>query len=242
MMASSGDNSGQTDIGHAANDRDDDSMDEARSWRILLERSENRSRSIRGSNYVQLATVDQGGRPRCRSIVFRGFLNVPDDHVLRNTCDNRSCIMKMTTDSRSRKVEQVMAHPTQATELVWWFPRSSEQYRVSGQLVFVGSGQYDHDSDQTLATARREQWGNLSEAARESFLVDKVPGQAYDGEPSPVPVGGRDPDGKVVPPPDAFLLMLLLPERVDYLRLTNMYRQVDTRLESSDWTSVRVNP
>ena len=42
----------------------------------LLSISIKRSRKVRGGNYVQLATVDNKGNPACRTVVFRGFLDV----------------------------------------------------------------------------------------------------------------------------------------------------------------------
>ena len=114
---------------------------------------------------------------------------------------------------------------------VWWFPKTSEQYRVRGLLKLVGD---DYD-DKPLQIARKEMWGNLSDPARESFLDDE----------SVLPVGGRDEDGKVVPVPANFLLMLLNPTYVDYLRLTGaQYRQIDQRENSqqSTWSSKSVKP
>ena len=91
------------------------------------------------------------------------------------------------------------------------------------------------DDDKPLQIARKEMWGNLSDPARESFLDDE----------SVLPVGGRDEDGKVVPVPANFLLMLLNPTYVDYLRLTGaQYRQIDQRENSqqSTWSSKSVKP
>ena len=42
----------------------------------LLNVSIRRSRKVRGGNYVQLATADNKGHPACRTVVFRGFLDV----------------------------------------------------------------------------------------------------------------------------------------------------------------------
>jgi hypothetical protein len=98
-------------------------------------------------------------------------------------------------------------------------------------LLLVGDG----NEDRGLQIARKEMWGNLSDPARESFLDD---------EPE-LPVGGRDQDGKVVPVPANFLLMLLNPTYVDYLRLTGaQYRQIDQRSDTlpSTWSSERVKP
>jgi len=207
------------------------------SWRSLLEVSVAKSRKIRGSNYVQISTVNQDGEPRCRTVVFRGFLNsvnLPEDHAMSPNnggyFDGKPCVMKMCTDLRSKKVEEVAHQPI--SEMVWWFPKTSEQYRVRGSLLLVGD-EYD---DRALQIARKEMWGNLSDPARESFLDDKsVPS-----------IRGRGDDGKIVPVPANFLLMLLNPTYVDYLRLTGaQYRQIDQRVHDaiqSTWSSKRVKP
>ena len=121
-------------------------------------------------------------------------------------------------------------------------------------------------------------WGNLSDSAREQFYWDD-PGSPFLPSSSSSktttmtttpPRGGRDVEsGRVLPPPDNFLLMLLYPFRVDYLRLTDNYHRVDEwdrkgrngrrgilRREGDDndddngdgdgsmcrWESMRVNP
>ena len=64
-------------------------------WKAWLDKSIKKSRRIKGGNYVQIATVekcpDEEGvwKPRCRTVVFRGF-----------TSDEQSIGMKMVTDSR----------------------------------------------------------------------------------------------------------------------------------------------
>jgi pyridoxamine 5'-phosphate oxidase len=214
------------------------------SWRSLLEVSNTRSRKIRGSNYVQLATVDPETRePRCRCVVFRGFQSLPLDHALSVQLDGLSGVMRMITDARSNKVREIQeSSKNKNAELVWWFPKTNEQYRIRGTLVFVGNGPFLYDTDETLALARKQQWGNLTDAARESFFKTPVPGELYEPE-NEVPPGGRDDSGSVMPPPDNFLLMLLLPRYVDYLRLGNMYRQIDQRHDNNmTWSKHRVNP
>jgi PPOX class probable FMN-dependent enzyme len=204
------------------------------SWRSRIDTSIAKSRKIRGGNYVQIATVDPStNEPRCRTVVFRGFQEVSTESV---DCDDKPCVIKMITDARSNKVAEA-SNGNSACEMVWWFAKSSEQYRIRGKLVFVGSGQFD--LDETLASVRKQQWGNLSDSAREQFFW-KDPGISYSGE-STVPKGGRDDDGKVLPPPDSFLLMLLFPTRVDYLRLADNFRQID-EIRDGSWSFSRVNP
>ena len=251
-MSNPDNNVGLADIGLDTDSEISMSPTTNQSWRQLLEISSNKTRKIRGSNYVQLATVDAQGAPRCRTVVFRGFLShVPVDHAVlgggHQECSNLPSVMKMITDARSNKVSDVAAHQGQA-ELVWWFPKTSEQYRISGKLILVGP---NNTNDAFLQTMRRETWGNLSDAAREAFYDERVPGQPYnnDNESSSlqnIPPGGRDAEtGKVLqPPPAHFLLMLLVPHACDYLRLgqPEQYRQVDVRHDDGTWTLQRVNP
>lgn len=190
---------------------------------------------------MQIATVDrQTLEPRCRTVVFRGFLAAKPG-------DGDYSTMKMITDRRSSKVAEASSSSEGGmstggegganVELVWWFSKSSEQYRVRGALEFVG---HDH-TDAELISVRKSQWGNLSDSAREQFYWQDpgVPFQGDDG--GSVPEGGRGEDGKVLAPPDDFLLMLLRPTRVDYLRLGDNFRQVDEEA-GTEWTMTRMNP
>jgi hypothetical protein len=64
------------------------------SWRSRIDMSIESSRSVFGGNFAQIATTDQEGHPRCRTVVFRGFIRVNG---------NREA-MRMMTDARSEKV------------------------------------------------------------------------------------------------------------------------------------------
>lgn len=70
-------------------------------WRERIDASIARSRKVRGGNYVQIATVDEAGLPRCRTVVFRGW---------------QGEAMKMITDARSEKAAHIAAQP--ACEMV----------------------------------------------------------------------------------------------------------------------------
>ena len=140
------------------------------------------------------------------------------------------------------------------------FPKSNEQYRIRGRLQYIGNNgplysytstdsKEKDDSNDDINTyfiaERKQQWGNLSDMAREQFYWSD-PGITFtstDEQAKDIPAGGRDDDGKVLPPPDTFLLMLLYPTHVDYLRLGDNYRQVDEWKSSElHWNSLRVNP
>ncbi len=257
-------NIGLSEIGSSTNADNTNNIDESTSpissWRDKIEISIAKSRKIKGGNYVQIATVDPTTlEPRCRTIVFRGFLKSDpsekkadsrgDDHLVL------PCIMKMITDRRSNKFQEVTSREATATaatesngtkinsaEMVWWFSKSSEQYRIRGQLKFVGAD----ETNPYLLQSRKEQWGNLSDMAREQFYWQD-PGLTYDNMhmTATIPAGGRDEDGKVLPAPENFLLMLLYPTRCDYLRLRDNFRQIDDVIEGENewtWASKRVNP
>ncbi len=206
-------------------------------WREKIVGSIARSRKVRGGNYVQIATVDPDTlEPRCRTVVFRGFLKKDG---------NELDVMKMITDKRSSKFSEASFSAERdgddessksTCEMVWWFGKSSEQYRIRGQLKFVGGD----ESDALLLNARKEQWGNMSDPAREQFFW-KEPGLPFDSQ-ADVPEGGRDGDGKVLPPPENFLLMLLYPKRCDYLRLGDNFRQIDNINEDKSWSAQQVTP
>ena len=146
------------------------------------------------------------------------------------------------------------------------FPKSSEQYRIRGRLQFIGSNgplfsygdaptiSSQQQNNKYFIAERKQQWGNLSDLAREQFYWE-IPGIPYlssttssgeEEDAKGLPSGGRDGDGKVLPPPDTFLLMLLYPTKIDYLRLGDNYRQVDELDWGGEnvggWKSRRVNP
>jgi PPOX class probable FMN-dependent enzyme len=200
-------------------------------WSDRILQSIKKSRKVRGGNYVQIATVDAEGHPRCRTVVFRGFQGVAER-------GGREAL-RMITDARSEKV----VHATSVSsccELVWWFSQSSEQFRIAGDLELVGA---DSPSPELLGH-RKQQWGNLSDFAREQFYWTAPPGHIHDEiSASAPPAGGRGEDGAVLPPPETFLIALLWPKSVKYLRLSDNYSQKDDFDESSKlWTATRVNP
>eukprot|EP00667_Euglena_gracilis_P019178 EG_transcript_20501 len=194
-------------------------------WRARLDASIARTRQDRGSNYVQLATVDPAGHPRNRTVVFRGFVAGPAG----------KSALKFITDARSEKVAEVAGNPQ--GEVVWWFPQTTEQYRVAGQLEVVGADHPDAD----LCLARSEQWMSWTDRSRETMWGPQ-PGAPFNPTSAAAPPpGGRDATGAVLQPPDNFLLLLLWPTRVDYLRLTDNFRQVDVSA-GDEWSATRVNP
>ena len=135
------------------------------SWKSRIDVAIAKSRKVRGGNYVQIATVDEDGLPHCRTVVFRGFHEFPSlspsvseaEACTTQTQTTPRLAMKMITDNRSEKVAQIKASP--ACEMVWWFAKSSEQFRLAGKLMLIG----EDEIDPVLLSARKQQWGNLSD-------------------------------------------------------------------------------
>ena len=186
---------------------------------------------MRGGNYVQLATVATDGAPRVRTVVQRGIVMLKGARPA----------FRFITDLRSQKVAQIEGDSR--GEMCWWFAKSSEQYRVSGELVLVG----DATADEALRSLRLEQWKNLRDTAREQFYwaqpgvpLDEAGDDASSGA-AALPASGGATDG-IPPPPPEFLLVLLLPHSVDYLRLTDNARCVFEQGSDGNWSAVDVNP
>jgi pyridoxamine 5'-phosphate oxidase len=199
-------------------------------WLSRMESSMKLSSKVYGGNFIQMATVDTFGLPHCRTVVFRGFLPYNHDGIIT--------AMKIVTDSRSEKVAHVRFNAM--TELVWWFPMSSEQYRVQGRVETI-----DSRSAMTthLQDARNEAWRQLRETTQVSFY-GYPPGQPY--QPLNTIMDGatqEDCNPSSDDPPDTFLLLLVVPTCVKYLRLHDNFAQVDRFCEESGvWTRERVHP
>ena len=130
-----------------------------------------------------------------------------------------------------------------------------------------GKSIYEDNNDilKDYLEERKKQWGNLSDNAREQFYWN-WPGKEYDGEPEDIPAGGRENlqtlrvfnsssgstvMGKVLEPPENFMLLLLQPNCCKYLRLSDNFAERDELLQESSnvllgekdsWKCYRTNP
>jgi hypothetical protein len=133
-------------------------------WLERLQASVAASRATPGAHFVQLATAGLDGRPRVRTVVFRGLLLEQGAGAAGATpaarrgdgCDGARAI-KFITHVKSDKVAQARARPW--CEVCWWFSASREQFRIAGRLEVVTEG-----------PLRDEQWRAISDAAREQFF------------------------------------------------------------------------
>jgi pyridoxamine 5'-phosphate oxidase len=219
-------------------------------WRALLETSMIACRPIRGSNYVQLATVQLGpaqaraaepslslvlAMPRVRTVVFRGFLEplpsqsaTVDEGTDANVSINyRMTTMQFATDFRSEKVTEIQMNAN--AEVCWWIPSTKEQYRITGLIrpclaaaSQVGIDQYI--SGESDDEDREKLWQSMSPGARKTFLDDKrAPGMPFlDDDDDDVEIDVK------VSAPDSFVLLKFEPSAVDYLNLKSNKRSIST--------------
>ncbi|KDO34769.1 hypothetical protein SPRG_00830 [Saprolegnia parasitica CBS 223.65] len=134
--------------------------------------------------------------------------------------------MTMITDARSAKVAQLQANP--ACEVAWWLPQNGEQFRIAGHVQLV-------TPDDDAAGLRAQLWHKLRESMRQQFFWPQ-PNTPFVDAPVPVVTSAT--------PPLTFLVLVLRPQQVKYLRLHDSFAQVDTLNASDDpaWVSRRINP
>jgi PPOX class probable FMN-dependent enzyme len=209
-------------------------------WRSVLAHTLHAHRHQPEARYLQLATVDQQQRPTNRTVVFRGFWE-------------QTNWLKFITDTRSQKYTHLQQQPW--AEACWYFPKTREQFRISGQLHSIIAPDHEHSHPPNQGNppiiaaqnlARVQQWRELSDAARLQFAwpapkdlrdADSVQDQAV--------FNPELPDAQN--PPPNFCLLLLEPHQVDYLKLQgepqNRYLynwRID--LDELIWQTTEVNP
>jgi PPOX class probable FMN-dependent enzyme len=152
-------------------------------------------------------------------VVFRGFTD--NNHGL-----------EFVTDRRSEKMDQIARNPW--TEVCWYFPKTREQFRLSGQLTAIGSGSGDRDLD----ALRHRAWQELSDRAKTQFFWPEPGGERSAIEAFVPP----DPIPETAPPP--FVLLLLAPEWVDHLQLLDgpHHRRIYSYQSDGRWRDRAVNP
>ncbi|MEM7593758.1 MAG: Npun_F5749 family FMN-dependent PPOX-type flavoprotein [Cyanobacteria bacterium P01_A01_bin.83] len=189
-------------------------------WRSPLSSAIHRNRSQPHARYFQLATVTPQGYPANRTVVFRGFDNDQDNSL------------KIITDARSSKIQDI-EYQSQA-EICWYFTKTREQFRLTGNLLLVDATVEEHH----LQQARQKTWQQISDSARSQF--------AWPDPAQPV----ADQSAFEVATPDAdcpladFCLLLLTPHKVDHLQLRGNPQQRCFYLLQTDqtWTTQLVNP
>jgi len=202
-----------------------DSPHQLAPWRPSLSRALHRNRSQPFCRFIQLATVRSDGLPANRTIVFRGFVD---------TLPGQGNLLSFISDRRSEKIAQIQQQPN--VEACWYFTKTREQFRLSGQMTVITAD----TSDQELTRTRTQTWQKISDKARQQFAWPH-PKQPRLEETDFDPPW---PDEKQ-PLPD-FCLLLLSPHTVDYLTLRGepqdrvIYTKSTNR--NGNWSECTVNP
>ncbi|XP_006649265.1 pyridoxine/pyridoxamine 5'-phosphate oxidase 2 isoform X1 [Oryza brachyantha] len=192
-------------------------------WRSLLQRALDGNAHLKHSTFFQLATVGGGGgRPANRTVVFRGFQEQSDK-------------IQINTDARSNKIGEIRNCPF--GEICWYFTDTWEQFRISGFIdVIDGSS-----PDPVKLQLRERAWFGSSVKSRLQYL-GPCPGL-------PIPNDDLVKDVHIDPsagPVDAFCLLVLDPEKVDYLNLKSNQRLMFTRNQKEDgsnnWMGEKISP
>lgn len=190
-----------------------------------------RDRSEAKRKQVQLATVDpQTMRPTVRTVVFRGF--APLRMLLPNLetgpdVSPESCCMMFITDDRAEKVRHLSSDVVPPfVECCWWLDEGGVQFRLSGQALLATA----ECKDPILVAARRAIWERLQPSTRQQFIWPTPGAPMADSNTGSESLS----DGDVDLADAHFALLLVLPERVDELRLGGNQKRNLYILEKSD--------
>ncbi|ABG42552.1 pyridoxamine 5'-phosphate oxidase-related, FMN-binding protein [Paraglaciecola sp. T6c] len=125
-------------------------------WHAIFYQSLSAHEKIPASRYLQLATVDNQGNPRCRTLVFRGL----------NQDKNQ---LYLHTDNRSEKMSQLEIQ--KHVEACWYFSETREQFRFSGHIECIGQSEKSETTSGSPKAQhlRLAHWQKLSDALRESY-------------------------------------------------------------------------
>ena len=190
-------------------------------WRSPIARALHRNRSLAYARYVQLATVDASHRPENRTMVFRGWLEPVSQ-------------LKFVTDIRSTKAINLLANASACAEVCWYFPKTREQFRLSGTLTLIAS----QSTTTSHHKARQEAWQQMSDAGRVQFAWE-TPGADRSEDPAVFNPPQPDPNQ----PLDTFCLLLLEAVTVTHLELRGepqscyLYELLD-----GEWQTRSINP
>ncbi len=190
-------------------------------WRSSIARALHRNRSLPNARYLQLATIAKDLRPHNRSLVFRGWLEATSQ-------------LQLVTDLRSAKAINLLAGASPWAEACWYFPKTREQFRLSGTLELVTP----ENANSSYSQARQQAWQQMSDAGRIQFEWG-TPGADRTADPQAFNPPQPDP----IQPCANFGLLLLSVDTVIHLELRgepqNCYSY---KLVNEEWQMRSINP
>ncbi|RDX94282.1 Pyridoxine/pyridoxamine 5'-phosphate oxidase 2 [Mucuna pruriens] len=191
-------------------------------WKQLVLNALESNSHLNHSSFMQLATIGTNRTPSNRTVVFRGF---------QDNTDN----IQINTDARTRKIEELKLCPS--AEICWYFTDSWEQFRINGTVDIIDGS----NPDPLKLQQRENSWFASSLRSRSQYLCPN-PGLPRLNEEAQ-PEISLDPS---TGPVDAFCLLILEPNLVDYLNLKSNQRLTFISNESAaakkSWIVERVNP
>jgi pyridoxamine 5'-phosphate oxidase len=192
-------------------------------WRSVLAGVLHRNRSLPTSRYLQLAMVNQQGRPTNRTVVFRGWRDPASQ--LQFVTDGRSALRAATGTTKAIEIAQ---NPW--VEACWYFAKTREQFRIAGTLELIDAQNEHYQLERQVA------WEQMSEAGRAQFYWP-LPGAVRTEQ--DYLIG----ESQSAPAPD-FCLLLLNPVMVDRLELRGnpQTRSRYCLLDDQQWSSESINP
>ena len=181
-------------------------------WKQRLQGARQREGRKRSARWLHLATVARDGSARVRTLVFRGWVG------------NEA--LDLFSDQRSAKFEEIQHQPQ--VEICWLFPNARHQYRLRGLIHQLSAVE-------------------APEICRQAWIALTASGRALWGWPSPGQPFHKDaefPDeiSADTTPPNHFLILRLLIERVELLDLSCHPHQRLLWCRSTDWQEQRLNP
>ncbi|KAM6600168.1 pyridoxine/pyridoxamine 5'-phosphate oxidase 2 [Cannabis sativa] len=191
-------------------------------WKQLLLDALQANSHLKHSSFFQLATIGCNGRPSNRTVVFRGFHEDSDK-------------IQINTDYRSHKIEELKHCPF--AEICWYFTDSWEQFRINGAIDIIDGS----NPDPIKLQQREKSWFSSSLKSRLQYLGPNPGLPSIDEDPTKETFLDNSSG-----PVNAFCVLILDPDQVDYLNLkSNQRLSFASRQGVSGekcWTSGRINP
>lgn len=192
-------------------------------WRQSLARSLHLQRGKPEAKFFQLANIDEKGRAKNRTVVFRGF------------AENNNAILAIT-DIRSEKYTQLIASPH--VQICWYFTETREQFRISCEVNLLT---IKHKDKQRVAL-----WSMLSNSAKKQFSwpapMQLVSAASHEQN---VTSDIETFDANNTEPHENFVVLIFTPLEVDYLNLSTTPQTRELHLLDTDtmqWTDQTINP
>ncbi|XP_074331625.1 pyridoxine/pyridoxamine 5'-phosphate oxidase 2 isoform X2 [Apium graveolens] len=203
-------------------------------WKQLVLNAMQSNSHLKHSSYFQLATIGINGRPANRTVVFRGFQE-DSDKIQINT-DSRTHKFSVTRLTNNPQYFRLKTSKN-VHSICWYFTDSWEQFRINGAVDVIDGS----NPDPVKLQQREKAWFASSPRSRLQY-VGPYPGLPSISEQSSGEFSLDDSTGPV----DAFCLLVLNPEQVDYLNLKENKRVNFTTRQSDDseklWNLERINP